>query len=256
MGFEFELDLIYYVVLFFMAILAGFFDTIVGGGGFITLTSLLASGIPAHLAIATNKLQSVFGSGTATLAYIGKRSLPHIAWGVFFTALGSILGALAVLLVQDKHLRLIILVLLSLTLFFSLILKNFGHSSKEAKMKNIRLFHFIFGLVLGFYDGFLGPGTGSFWIFVLVFMLGFDIKNASINSKILNFSSNVGSLFVFLFFYKLLWVVGLLMGLGQILGAFLGAKFVLKSNVKIIRLIFLFIVCATLIKVAYDYANS
>lgn len=108
MGFE-HLNTIYYFILFFVALFAGFIDSIVGGGGLITLPALIACGIPAHLSLATNKLQSVFGSFTATLTYFKSTTLPHLAWGVFFTALGAAIGSYSVLFVKDEQLKLIYL---------------------------------------------------------------------------------------------------------------------------------------------------
>lgn len=114
MGFE-HLNTIYYFILFFVALFAGFIDSIVGGGGLITLPALIACGIPAHLSLATNKLQSVFGSFTATLTYFKSTTLPRLAWGVFFTALGAAIGSYSVLFVKDEQLKLIILIFLTLT---------------------------------------------------------------------------------------------------------------------------------------------
>lgn len=253
---NFELDSIYYFILFFIAILAAFIDSIVGGGGLITLPALIASGIPAHLALATNKLQSVFGSFTASATYFKSRTMEHLAWGVFFTGLGAGLGAYTVLLINDKHLRLIILFFLTLTFLYTILKPNLGKYKSEAKLKNIKIFHILCGTSIGFYDGFLGPGTGSFLIFACVLLLGYDMKNASINTKILNFSSNIVSLGVFLWYYDVLWLVGISMGLGQIIGAFLGAKLVLKTNANFIKLLFVVVVAATTTKVAYDYITT
>ncbi|TQR33109.1 hypothetical protein DMB92_03890 [Campylobacter sp. MIT 99-7217] len=250
-----QIDTIYYFILFFVAIFAGFVDAIVGGGGLITLPALMASGIPPHLALSTNKLQSVFGSFTAMLTYFKARSLAYLGLGVLFTALGATMGAILVLYINDKHLKLIVLVFLALTFIYTALKPNLGKHKGEAKI-NIKLFHFIFGLILGFYDGFLGPGTGSFWIFACVVFLGLSMKEASINTKILNFTSNIIALIVFLCFYKLLWDIGILMGVGQIIGAYLGSKLVLKTEAKFIKKLFLAVVFLTLLKVTYDYFMS
>ena len=253
---NFELQTFYYLVLFFIAIFAGFIDSIVGGGGLITLPALMASGLPPHLALATNKLQSVFGSFTASLTYFKSRSMKHLAWGVFFTGLGAGFGAYVVLLINDKHLRLIILILLSFTFLYTILKPNLGRYKSKAKIKNIKIFHVLCGTSIGFYDGFLGPGTGSFLIFACVLLLGYDMKKASINTKILNFSSNIVSLAVFLWHYEVLWLLGICMGLGQIIGAFLGAKLVLRANLAFIKILFIIVVAATTAKVAYDYILS
>lgn len=249
---SFELDSIYYVVLFAVALFAGFIDSIVGGGGLITLPALMACGVPAHLSLATNKLQSSFGSLTATLTYFKAQTMKHLAWGVFFTAFGAGIGAWAVLLVNDKHLKFIILVFLLATFLYMAFKPSLGKEKSEPKIKNIKIFHIFIGFCIGFYDGFLGPGTGSFLIFACVMLLGYNLKEASINTKIFNFTSNIAALAVFLYFYKVLWAVGILMGVGQIIGAFLGSKLVLKTQGKFIKALFLVVVGATICKVSLD----
>lgn len=247
-----HLDTVYYFVLFFVAIFAGFIDSIVGGGGLITLPTLIACGIPAHVSLATNKLQSIFGSFTASLTYFKSTNLPHLAWGIFFTALGAGIGSYSVFFVEDEHLKLIILIFLSLAFLYTALRPNLDKQGK-AKIKNIKFFHIICGLTLGFYDGFLGPGTGSFWIFACVVLLGFNMKKASINTKIFNFTSNIIALIVFSYKCELLWSIGLLMGMGQILGAYLGSKLVLKTKGEFIKTLFLIVVGLIIVKVAWDY---
>ncbi|RKO64986.1 hypothetical protein CKA54_02255 [Campylobacter sp. P255] len=247
-----ELELTYYVILFFVAAFAGCVDAIVGGGGLITIPALFACGIPPHLALATNKLQSTFGSFTAVLAYRKSMHIEKIALGILFTAIGAAIGTYAVLLIDQDAIKIVVLICLILIFFYTIFKPDLGHIHNKAKMSTTS-FQIIFGLLLGFYDGFLGPGTGSFWIFACVIFLGFSMKNASINTKILNFTSNIVALAVFLYSYEVLWKVGILMGIGQILGAFIGSKLVLKTQGTFIKKLFLTIVALTIIKVAYDY---
>ncbi|QOR01568.1 TSUP family transporter [Campylobacter sp. 2014D-0216] len=246
-----ELELTYYVILFFVAAFAGCVDAIVGGGGLITIPALFACGIPPHLALATNKLQSTFGSFTAVLAYRKSMHIEKIALGILFTAIGAAIGTYAVLLINQDAIKIVVLICLILIFFYTIFKPDLGHIHNKAKMSTTS-FQIIFGLLLGFYDGFLGPGTGSFWIFACVIFLGFSMKNASINTKILNFTSNIVALAVFLYSYEVLWKVGILMGIGQILGAFIGSKLVLKTQGTFIKKLFLTIVALTIIKVAYD----
>ncbi|AJC90310.1 TSUP family transporter [Campylobacter subantarcticus] len=247
-----ELELTYYVILFFVAAFAGCVDTIVGGGGLITIPALFACGIPPHLTLATNKLQSTFGSLTAVLAYRKSMHIEKIALGILFTAIGAAIGTYAVLLIDQDAIKIVVLICLILIFFYTIFKPDLGHIHNKAKMSTTS-FQIIFGLLLGFYDGFLGPGTGSFWIFACVIFLGFSMKNASINTKILNFTSNIVALTVFLYSYEVLWKVGILMGVGQVLGAFIGSKLVLKTQGTFIKKLFLTIVALTIIKVAYDY---
>lgn len=250
---NFELSSVYYLVLFGVAVFAGFIDAIVGGGGLITLPALMACGIPPHLSLATNKVQSTFGSFTAAATYFKARTMPKLVWGVICTALGAAVGAWAVLLVDGERLKLVILVFLVATFLYMALKPSLGRSKTAPKVRDIRLFHIFVGFAIGFYDGFLGPGTGSFLIFACVMLLGYDLREASINTKIFNFTSNIIALAVFLSLYKVLWVVGILMGLGQVLGAFLGSKLVLKTNGNFIKMLFLVVVFATICKVGWDY---
>lgn len=247
-----ELELTYYVILFFVAAFAGCVDAIVGGGGLITIPALFACGIPPHLALATNKLQSTFGSLTAVLAYRKSMHIEKIALGILFTAIGAAIGTYAVLLIDQNAVKFIVLICLVLIFLYTIFKPDLGHVHNKAKMSTTS-FQITFGLLLGFYDGFLGPGTGSFWIFACVIFLGFSMKNASINTKILNFTSNVVALGVFLYSYEVLWKVGILMGIGQVLGAFVGSKLVLKTQGTFIKKLFLTMVALTIAKVAYDY---
>ncbi|AJC85914.1 TSUP family transporter [Campylobacter sp. RM16704] len=247
-----ELELTYYVILFFVAAFAGCVDAIVGGGGLITIPALFACGIPPHLALATNKLQSTFGSLTAVLAYRKSMHIEKIALGILFTAIGAAIGTYAVLLIDQNAVKIIVLICLVLIFLYTIFKPDLGHIHNKAKM-SATSFQITFGLLLGFYDGFLGPGTGSFWIFACVIFLGFSMKNASINTKILNFTSNIVALGVFLYSYEVLWKVGFLMGIGQILGAFIGSKFVLKTQGTFIKKLFLTMVALTIAKVTYDY---
>ncbi|MCR6572095.1 TSUP family transporter [Campylobacter insulaenigrae] len=247
-----ELELSYYIILFFIAAFAGCVDAIVGGGGLITIPALFACGIPAHLALATNKLQSTFGSFTAVLAYRKSMQIRRVILGILFTAIGAIIGTYSVLLIDQELVKIIVLICLILIFIYTIFKPDLGHIHNKAKM-NITSFQIIFGLLLGFYDGFLGPGTGSFWIFACVIFLGFNMKNASINTKILNFTSNVVALVVFLYSYEILWKVGILMGIGQVIGAFIGSRLVLKTQGTFIKKLFLIMVALTIAKVAYDY---
>jgi len=246
-----NLSLFYYLILFCVAFFAGFIDAIVGGGGLITLPALLLCGIPTHLCLATNKLQSVFGSFTAMMTYRKRITLPHLSLGVIFTGLGAFLGAWAVLLVDDRHLKLVILIFLSIAFVYMVFKPHFSKS--KPRFKHIKVFYLFCGFILGFYDGFLGPATGSFWIFACVVFLGLGIKEASINTKIFNFTSNIVALVFFLLFYEVLWFLGIVMGIAQILGSYCGSKLVLKTNARFIKILFLVLTFFALLRVGYDY---
>jgi uncharacterized membrane protein YfcA len=249
-----ELDTLALIILFFSGALAGFVDSIAGGGGIITLPALLAVGIPPHQALATNKLQSSFGSFTSTLNYarLGLMRPKELLVGVLFTLIGAALGAIVVQMFKANSLVSLIIIMLIVIFLYTLFTPNLGAIKKEHKM-NHNLFYIIFGLLIGFYDGFFGPGTGSFWTMALVLLLGLDLKEATAQTKLFNFTSNIVSLSVFIYSGLVIWIAGLVMGAGQIIGAFLGSSLVSKREVKFIRKFFLTIVALTIIKLIYQY---
>jgi uncharacterized membrane protein YfcA len=248
-----EFDLYYYLIFFLAGLLAGFVDSIAGGGGIITVPVLLASGMPPHIALATNKLQSSFGSFTASTNYIRKGlvKLKDVYMGIIFTFIGASFGTYSILLMDAAILSKIIPIMLVLIFFYTLFTPKLGAEDRHHRLKP-NLFYLIFGIAIGFYDGFFGPGTGSFWTIAIVMLLGLNLKSATAQTKIMNFTSNIVSLGVFIIGGHVLWSVGILMGFGQMLGAFLGSSLVVKKDVQFIRVFFLCIVGITILKLIYD----
>ena len=252
-----EFDLLSYVVFFVAAFLGGFIDAIAGGGGLITLPAIMAMGVPPHLALGTNKLQGVFGSFTATLNFTKKGLIDYKECfvGIIFTFIGALIGATLILFLNANFLKIIIPFLLIVIFIYTLFMPKIGESDRAAKM-NERLFYVIFGLILGFYDGFFGPGAGSFWMFAMVALIGLNLKKAVAHTKALNFTSNIVALGVFIAGGQILWLVGFLMAVGQILGAYFGSNLVIKKEVKFSRTMFLIVVAATICKLLFDYFKA
>jgi len=248
-----EFEFYYYAIFLATGVIAGFIDAIAGGGGIITIPVLLASGLPPHIALATNKLQGTFGSGMASINFIRKG---FITWsevfiGVIYTFIGAAIGTYAILLMDASILAKIIPAMLVGIFIYTLLSPKMGENDRHAYLGN-HLFFLIFGIGLGFYDGFFGPGTGTFWTIALVTLLGFNLKKATAQTKVMNFTSNIVSLGVFLWSGNVLILVGLMMGLGQIIGAYIGSNMVIKKEVKFIRTFFLIMVGATLLKLIYS----
>ena len=252
-----EFDLLSYALFFVAAFLGGFIDAIAGGGGLITLPAIMAMGVPPHLALGTNKLQGVFGSFTATLNFTKKGLIDYKECfiGIVFTFIGAAIGATLILFLNANFLKIIIPFLLIAIFIYTLFMPKIGESDRAAKM-NERLFYVIFGLILGFYDGFFGPGAGSFWMFAMVALIGLNLKKAVAHTKALNFTSNIVALGVFIAGGQILWLVGFLMAVGQILGAYFGSNLVIKKEVKFIRTMFLIVVAATICKLFFDYFKA
>ncbi len=247
-----DLSLLTFILLFFTGLLAGFVDSIAGGGGLISLPVLLSIGLPPQLALGTNKLQGSFGTLSATINFIrkGKASLSDNLSGVCFTFIGAVIGAWAIQQIDGGFIRHLIPFMLLFVLIYTMMAKDLGTVQGRAKMgKN--LFFMIFGLSLGFYDGFFGPGTGAFWTGALLILLGLDMTSATGTTRIMNFTSNIVALAVFVIGGNVLYSAGLTMAAGQIIGARIGSSMAIKKGASFIRPIFLTMVSLTIIRLIY-----
>ncbi len=238
-----------YILFFITGIFAGFVDSIAGGGGIITIPVLLSSGIPPHLALGTNKLQGSFGSFTAAFNYSKKGlvSFSAVKTAVFFTAIGAFLGTTTIQFLSAQFLSKIIPIFLIAIFFYTIFSPNLGDKTREPLI-NKNAFYVLAGLIIGFYDGFFGPGTGSFWVIAIVLLIGLDLKKATAFTKYTNFTSNFTGLIFFIAGGKVLFLVGFCMGAGQIIGAFAGSKLVILKDTGFVRIFFIIVVSATLIK--------
>ncbi|MCC6234963.1 MAG: TSUP family transporter [Verrucomicrobiales bacterium] len=243
----------FWPLLFLVGLLAGFVDAIAGGGGLITVPVLLGTGMAPAEALATNKLQATFGSGSAAWHYRRAQLVSlREAWiGILATAVGALFGVLAVTRLDPTLLRRAIPILLLVAAWMVWRRPNLGAAECPPRAGR-EPFLISVGLVLGFYDGFFGPGTGTFWTLSLIGGLGFELLKATAWTKIMNFTSNLVSLVAFALATRLDWVAGLLMGLGQWCGARLGAKVALRGGAPLVRPIFLVMVLLAASKLFYD----
>ena len=248
-----EPDLLILALLFLAGGFAGFVDSIAGGGGLIALPALLAAGVPPHQALATNKLQGTFGTLSATTNYIrlGHMRLGELLPGIAATLAGAALGAWAVQQFSAGFLKGLIIVMMMAIFLYTLLTPKLGLEPKPHRIPHW-LFHLLFGLLLGFYDGFFGPGTGSFWTLALVLLLGLDLKAATARTKVFNLTSNIVALVVFIFSGLVIWRIGLAMGAGQLAGAWAGSTLVHRRDVSFIRVFFLLVVAATILKLLWE----
>jgi uncharacterized membrane protein YfcA len=242
-----------YSALFVTAAAAGWIDSIAGGGGLVTIPVLLGVGLPPQLALGTNKFQASFGSFTAALYHVRKQTvvLKDARPGIMITLLGSAVGTWAVQQIQPGVLNIIIPFLLLSIALYMLIGPIPSDADRTARIPRI-LFYCLTGLLFGFYDGFFGPGVGSFWAIAFVFGLGFHLTKATAYTKVMNFTSNAVSFLLFLIGGHVLFTAGLVMAVGQILGARLGSGLVLKRGARFIRPILVTVVIATTLKLMYD----
>ena len=241
----FTLPLWLYPVLFLTGLAAGFVDSIAGGGGLITLPVLLNIGMAPQLALGTNKLQATFGSGSAAWHY-GRAGLIHFrdcSVGIFFTLIGAAIGTLFVRRLPADLLKQVIPWLLLGIAVYVIFQPKLGEKDLRPRME-AGGFHLVFGMGIGFYDGVFGPGTGTFWAMAYMLGLGFNMTKATAHTKVMNFTSNVASLAVFLVSGYVHLGAGLSLGFGQLLGARLGSKVVIRRGTKFIRPVFITVVLA------------
>ncbi|MBK5275328.1 MAG: TSUP family transporter [Desulfuromonadales bacterium] len=239
-------------LLFGAAFMAGLIDSIAGGGGLITVPVLMGIGLPPQVALGTNKLQASFGSGSAMLHFIraGKVQLRDCWAGILWTAIGSALGVWAVQLLDATVLKQLIPWLLAAIAVYTLLSPRLGAGDSHARMK-AGPFYLLFGLAIGFYDGFFGPGTGSFWTMALMLLLGCSMMRATATTKVMNFTSNFVALVFFLSVGQVRFVEGFVMGIGQFLGARVGSKLVIKRGTAFIRPVFITVVLALVGRLIY-----
>jgi uncharacterized protein len=242
-----------YPVLFATGLIAGLIDSIAGGGGLITVPVLLGIGLPPQFALGTNKLQSSFGSGSAMahFAQAGTVRKWESFGGAVFTALGAALGSYTVQQISPGFLKGIIPYLLLTIVCYTLLMPRLGFEDIHPRMP-VSFFYPLFGMLLGFYDGFFGPGTGSFWVVALMLGLGYNMTRATGYTKVMNFTSNIVSLIFFIAGGHVCYVAGFTMGAGQALGARVGSRLVLVRGVAFIRPVFITMVLAVTAKLFYD----
>lgn len=223
-------------LLFLVALLAGFVDAIAGGGGLITIPALLWAGLGPVATLSTNKAQAVFGSGTAALNFIHKGEVDprSTVLAVLCTFTGAAAGAFLIQHLDSAVLgRLIPLLLIGFAVYFMASPRVSDLDSRQRL--GVGAFAVTAALTIGLYDGFFGPGTGTFFAMAYVALLGYNLRRATAHSKLLNFTSNLAALLVFLPAGQIVWPVAAAMAAGQLLGAWLGSHLVLRHGSTLIR---------------------
>jgi uncharacterized protein len=239
------------------SLFAGFIDAIVGGGGLVLVPALFAAypgAAPATL-FGTNKGAAVWGTAWAMLQYARRVSLP---WNALLPAaaaalVGSFAGAWSVTLVDATGLRRVLPFVLLAVLVYTLLRKDMGrthapryHGRKQAMLASL------IGAVIGFYDGFFGPGTGSFFVFLFVRLLGFDFLHASASAKLLNTGTNLSALLLFGLTGHVWWPLAAVMAVANVTGSLLGTHLALRRGAGFVRSVFVCVVGALILKTVWD----
>lgn len=219
--------------------LAGLVDAIGGGGGLISLPAYLIAGLPPHMAVATNKLSSACGTSLATARFI-KNGLVDFRLAIptaVAALLGSSLGANASLLLNEEIMLYIMLAVLPLCAFFVFNKKLFRDGDRDRLEPNLKTYGImsLCSLVIGFYDGFYGPGTGTFLIIAFTVFAKLSIRTANAHAKVINLTSNITSLVVFILNGQVLFTIGIAAALCNMLGGYLGAGLVMKNGSRIVK---------------------
>jgi uncharacterized membrane protein YfcA len=245
------------LVVSLASLLAGFVDSIVGGGGLILVPALFATFPSTHPAtlFGTNKGASVWGTAIATVQYSKRVNLPWQSLGpaaavCFASSLG---GAWLVTVISPEYLRKALPLVLVIVLIYTLAKKQLGrHHAPRYTGRREAVIASAIGSIIGFYDGFFGPGTGSFFVFLLVRLLGYDFLHASAGAKLLNTASNLAAIILFALKGHVWWHYVLVMAIANILGSLAGTHLALKHGTGFVRGVFIVVVSALILKTSYD----
>ena len=239
------------------SVLAGFVDAIVGGGGLVLVPALFAVFPTTHPAtlFGTNKSASIWGTAIAARQF-GRRVDMH--WASLLPAAatgfcGGFVGAWAVTVISPDILRKLLPLVLLCVLLYTLARKDLGRDHTPRLFGQARTLAACgIGLVLGFYDGFFGPGTGSFFVFLFVRVLGYDFLHASAAAKLLNTATNLAALILFAFKGHVWWQYAVVLAISNVVGSLAGTHLALKHGASFVRGVFIFVVSALILKTGYD----
>ncbi|MBN1069309.1 sulfite exporter TauE/SafE family protein [Clostridium botulinum] len=238
-----------------LVFLAGIIDAVAGGGGIISLPAYIFAGIPIHIAYGTNKFASCIGTSISSIKFFrsGNIKIKPALLSAAGALIGSWFGAQIVLLLNEKYLNYCLIIILPIVSLFLLFNRNFGiKNKKEISNKKLYILSFIIGLLLGAYDGFFGPGTGTFLVICFTGILGFNLITASGNAKIVNLASNFSALIAYILGGKVMFSIGVPAAVCAIAGNYLGAHLAIKNGDKIIKPIIFVAISLLFIKVIFD----
>ncbi len=236
--------------------LGGLIDAIAGGGGLISLPAYLIAGLPTHIALGNNKFSSCWGTILSTVRYFkhGMIDVRVAVLSAVFALIGSYSGTKAVLLIRPDFLRYVLVFLLPVITLFTILKKDIGaiDTSHTFSLMKKMILSAIAALIIGFYDGFFGPGTGSFLILFYALVLKYDFVVANGNTKVINSASNIAAMITFIVSGKVLFIIGIPAAIAGIAGNLIGSKIVVKKGSKFIRPVFISVFFLLFAKIIYD----
>lgn len=240
-------------LLFVAGLSAGFIDAIAGGGGLISVPALLWAGLPPQMALGTNKMQSTWGTLMAVRKYAkaGFISWQQVRLTMLITFVSAMTGAWVVMLIRNAVLKMIVPWMLLCIAVYVLLSPGLGRTAAKARL-SLGAFACLAGSVLGFYDGFFGPGTGTFWTMACISLLGLELTRATAFTKVVNLASNMASLIIFVVGGRVNYEIAGVMIAGQLIGGRLGAGMAIRHGAPFIRIIFITVVLAMVAKLLWD----
>ena len=248
-----EITMTTYLIICPLLFLAGFVDAIGGGGGLISLPAYLLAGLPVHQAIATNKLSSACGTTLATLRFIknGLVNLKFAVPSVISAIIGSSIGARLSLLTDEKLMEHLLFLILPVAAFIVLNKNLFKDKEDGTLILNIRTYltAIVAALIIGMYDGFYGPGTGTFLIIAFTVWGNMNVSTANAQAKIINLTTNITSLTIFLLNGQVLFSLGIAGAACNMIGGYLGAGLVMQKGSKIVKPVILFVLLLLFLKI-------
>ncbi len=239
------------------AFTAGFVDAIVGGGGLIQtpMGLILMPQFPVATVIGSLKIPAFSGTAFAAVQYVKKVSMNWKLLGLMMVlaVASAFTGSHLLTLVHNNFMKPVLLIVLCFVALYTYTKKDFGqHTEKNHSAKRQTIYAIAISMVIGFYDGFIGPGAGSFLVLAFITLLGFDFLHASAHAKMVNLATNFGSICLFLLKGKILWAVAIPMAVCNAIGGAIGARLAINKGNQFIRIFFLIIVIGTLLRFAFD----
>ncbi len=250
-----EYDILFLLCL--VAFVAGFVDSIVGGGGLIQtpLSLSILPLIPAATVMGSLKIPAFTGTSMAVVMYIKKIK---VAWKLFIimaiTAFAAAyFGSYMLTILSNDFIKPVLLLILIVMGIFTFFKKDFGQAkAQDIPEKQMIIYGVIISIIVGAYDGFIGPGTGTFFVLAFVTVLGMDFLTANTHAKLVNLATNFGSICLFLLKGKVLWSIALPMAFFNGLGGYVGSKFAIKKGNSIIRKFLMFVILLSILRFAYE----
>lgn len=254
-----ETEILIYLCL--IAFCAGFVDSIVGGGGLIQtpLSLVLLPHLPIANVLGTLKVPAFCGTAMASYQYVKKVKLDYSLLIIFaiVASVSAFIGSQVLIIVNNDFMKPVMLIILVLLAIYTIFKKDFG-ASKEKYIKRNKLMYLgiLICVIVGFYDGFIGPATGTFFIVGFVSVLGMDFLKANAHAKLINLATNFGSFCLFLIKGKIIWAIALPMAVCNASGGCLGAKFAIQKGNKVIRYFFISIIFLSIARFGYEVWKS